>query len=427
MKKSFKDSGRYLTLSERKKLKESIKEEVHHNDEEIESEGMENVVDWLLNEEKIDPQLLEHALNNGLIKFVLNERTIKQLLLKEENVIKTLKERYESKKISLLSEDISRQNLELSSKYQRLLTKLSNFGIFKKEIPGWIDAIKGAFLSEKDLDPDQMKEKIFRGKAGQAISVLSQLESASKNFKPLIISILLNGEEEKFDTLDKKVALKQFPEKNKKTMFEKGLIKAFSEESTFRKVINFLKLQKADPKIMAKYVMELNVEQILAIENIFETNPPPDPTKLIRNTPPAASGGGGSGGGGSSAAPAASGGGGSGGGGSSAAPAASGGGGSGGGSSSAAPAASGGGGSEGSAPPAAKKDPEEIKKELFQQLISDLGLLKGKNGKKDSSLEAFTSSDQGKKLMQIIDLLQKRGLLKEALRRGAIKLAIINE
>jgi hypothetical protein len=287
--------------------------------------------------------------------------------------MQTLKERYEHKRLNLLAEDVSKQNLELSSKYQALLTKMSNFGIFKEKIPEWKDAIKEKFLQAKDLDPSELKEKIFRGKVGEAISVIHQLHSASKNFKSLIVSILLDGDEEKFKDLDLKQELINFPDAKKKQMFIKGLVRAFEEEnSSFRK-LKFWK--QPNSQAMAYAVMNLTPEKFLEIENMFKNNSPPDPTVI---TPPT-----------SSTTPSGS------------------------------PGAPGAPSST-----ASPKDAMKKRLEIWKQLAPSFGMNIGKDPK---SLKKNLNKPEGARLMKIIRTLQEKGLLKEALRRGAIKLDIINE
>jgi hypothetical protein len=66
---------RFMTLSEKRKLKQETE------DRNL-SEGTQEIINWFINEKKLDATLLESALNDGLIKIVVNEYLIKEMLLK---------------------------------------------------------------------------------------------------------------------------------------------------------------------------------------------------------------------------------------------------------------------------------------------------------------------------------------------------------
>jgi hypothetical protein len=66
---------RFMTLSEKRKLKQETE------DRNL-SEGTQEIINWFINEKKLDATLLESALNDGLIKIVVNENLIKEMLLK---------------------------------------------------------------------------------------------------------------------------------------------------------------------------------------------------------------------------------------------------------------------------------------------------------------------------------------------------------
>jgi hypothetical protein len=70
------------------------------------------------------------------------------------------------------------------------------------------------------------------------------------------------------------------------------------------------------------------------------------------------------------------------------------------------------------------KDAMKKRLEIWKQLAPSFGMNIGKDPK---SLKKNLNKPEGARLMKIIRTLQEKGLLKEALRRGAIKLYIINE
>jgi hypothetical protein len=73
--KKTSNEKRFMTLSEKRKLKQEAEDRSL-------SEGTQEIINWFINEKKLDATLLESALNDGLIKIVVNEKLIKEMLLK---------------------------------------------------------------------------------------------------------------------------------------------------------------------------------------------------------------------------------------------------------------------------------------------------------------------------------------------------------
>ncbi len=73
--KKTSNEKRFMTLSEKRKLKQEAEDRSL-------SEGTQEIINWFINEKKLDATLLENALNDGLIKIVVDENLIKEMLLK---------------------------------------------------------------------------------------------------------------------------------------------------------------------------------------------------------------------------------------------------------------------------------------------------------------------------------------------------------
>jgi hypothetical protein len=73
--KKTSNEKRFMTLLEKRKLKQEAEDRSL-------SEDTQEIINWFINEKKLDATLLESALNDGLIKIVVNESLIKEMLLK---------------------------------------------------------------------------------------------------------------------------------------------------------------------------------------------------------------------------------------------------------------------------------------------------------------------------------------------------------